>query len=744
MDGIGGFTPPHILISWILAIVIIVLPGVPTTILMVTGYSRPWYEKWRFVIWFLPLPLGFLILSIIMETLVLTGKLSFLHVASAVMVYTIVMAFMVFRRVDLAELRDSIRWFKYPWIFIPILQIILYMSLTVYPFDFIFDSTDCGVYVTSGINAFKNGSFRFIDPELIQADESFRNAFYLVTPPDKYNSARDFRFEGMMGTGHFIRSFDTGLVEPRYFNLYPLWIGLFVSIFGLLPGVWLTTPFIALCAISGFFLLAWALAGRLTSVLSLGLLSVFVLQVWFGRYLTTEMAFQAALLNALAWMLIFSSDSYSGNEVSRKSAMNMVLAGLMLGMSHFTRIDSVLILFAIAGVVVLWICFAKRLKEYLCFLLSYLIVTSIAIGTAAVVAQSYTLETFCHVNVDIITGTTLAAGLAVIMIGVLICVILRTRATVLQQFFTRNSRVIWSIILLCLCLGLLYGYAVRPVIYPPDYKAFAEGNQSQRSYALPQMTLRWLGWYLTPPALAGAFAGLFLLMYRKWSIHTALTFLVFGIYGLYFTRALHCTPYHYWGMRRFITVLFPALFIGLGYLFREGFIWSRRRKNHLVFGLVLCTLFSTAGFFVWDLRFILRFNHWKGAIDVLKQIDNAVPDNSRLILQFYPGSYLYMPLKVIFDKQVYLIQEKADKNTVNKAVHHWIEKGERVFSLTKDSIERDGTPGFQLIPVIEGNPRFPRMEYFVESKPTRRGAHAFTYYVYEIKLSDDSAGKLNL
>lgn len=725
-------------LSTLLALLVIGLPGLGLTFLFIHRQKEDWLEKWQPIIVFLPLPAGFMVVSSIMESLVLLGKLSFNRVITASLIISFGMLLLSLKSIREGTFRRLFCFRRQRWVAAAYLFILLYMSLTAFPFEFIFDTTDCGVYVSSGLHAFKTGSYRFNDEELSQANEEFINAFYQVTPPEIYSSAADFHFEGLMGTALFIRSFEKGLIEPRYFNLHPLWIGLFVNIYGLRPGVWLATPFLALCGFSGIFLLSWVLAGRLASVATAGLLSVFVLQVWFGRYITTEMAFQASVMNGLAWLLIFARNEKS--EHSKSNLIPIAASGIMLGLSHFSRIDSVLVIPSLFAAALIWIVFNKKLVQEMWFLSVYGLITSVAGVAAVVIAHCYTFETLRHVNVNNMTKAQVYFFAGCVLAVLLFSWGLRRRSGLIERFFKQQGSLIRLILIVILCLGFLYGYFIRPALTPPDYDAFQAADTTARSKAFPEMTLRWLGWYMSMPVLLAAYAGLSLLFYHKWSVQTAPVFLIFGLYGLYLFSALRCTPYHYWGMRRFVPIVIPALFIGLGYLFQQMILWFCKQRNYMAITLIVFAYLSTGVFFARDLRFITGLIHWKGAIDTLESIDSVIPDGSRFIVNSYPGCYVYVPLKLIFEKNVYMMQKNADPSVVVGIIHRWLESGERVFVLTDTKPQQDITHDFIVHPVQEGKPVYPRMEYFIESKPFRRSSHQIYYVISELTMPNRPAG----
>lgn len=750
MTGTGVLQHLTLIPLFCLLAALILIPGKILSELMAAGCPEARLRHRPGIAWLIIPPAGFLVMSLIMELLLLLGHLSLRNVILMTVAFSLPGTLILIRirrargREPDPESSCSLRQLK-----VPLLILLVYLGLTVYPFDFIYDTTDCGVYVSSGVQAFRNGSWRFIDPEIADGDDAFRQAFFQLTPPDRYESARKFHFEGLMGIAYFIKSLDTGLIEPRYFNLYPLWIGLFVSVLGLQPGVWLVTPFLALCGMIGIFLLAGALAGRGSANLTLGLLAVCVLQVWFGRYISTEMPVQAAIMNALAWMLLFgpAPDRSSGDDrgncveacnrrITRNyrgySRLAMMVSGLMLGTGHFARIDTVLVIPAVAVAGLMWLAFERNLRPYLLFLATYATVTPVAVLTAWRLNETYVLETFVHV--DFSMSPSLAGGSAagVVAIAVFSGWFVRKRMDRITEWYRAHSAVILNIICIAMGIAVFYGYFIRPVLNPPDYELFRKMSKEARSHAFPSMTLRWLGWYMTPPVLFASFAGLCLLMRRRLTLRNILFFLIAAFYCVYFLESLHCTPYHYWGMRRFITVVVPVLFIGSGYFFCRAFQWSRKLRSHLASACVAILLTVTAGALAKDLRLITGFNHWRGSIDSLERINSTLPEDCRLIVPTYPGIYMYTPLKLLFDRKVYMMQNQADTGAVLKIVSKWLENGERVFVMGRTQASGSQVEGLRLIPVLSENLRPSRMEDFVDRKPDRRGAHAFSYHIWEV------------
>lgn len=738
----------------LLFITIVVLPGVLTALLMIRYRSPEWFESRGPAVWFIPLPAGFMVVSAIMELLEFMHRLSLNNVLAGSAMFTGMAGVMLWRRPGRLT-KNALKHTVGKRLIWPVAALAVYMALTVYPFDFVFETTDSGVYVTSGIQAFKSGSYRFTDPELPATDTGFHWSFYHVTPQDQYDNARKFHFEGIMGTGFFIRSFDTGLIEPRYYNLHPFWIGLFVQMFGLEPGVWLATPFAALCGISGVFLLVWALAGWVTASLTVSLLSIFVLQIWFGRYITTEMPMQAAIMNGLAWLLLFgpgrrdhrSVHSKSGT-VSRGYGIAMVCSGIMLAMSHFARIDSILLLPAITVAAALWLCFSDSLQAYIVFMIAYGGVTAAAVVMAMTRFHCYTMETLQHVSFDAWTPMHWIAAVSAALLGGVPCLLIRRHRYRVAAMLRKRARVVWTVLLSGIAAAVLYGYFIRPVIHPPDYAAFHAADANVKSYSLNQMTLRWLGWYLSPPGFLAAAAGLILLLRRKWTVQNAAVWTVTGIYMVYFMHKIHCTPYHYWGMRRYITVVLPVLFAGLGYVIVKALQFAKEKRSHLITAVIIAAVAAQTIFQVYNLRLVFRFNNWEGAIDTLESICEVVPEKStRLILPRYPGIYIYMPLRLIFNRQAYLLHWRPDSEIVLASVKQWLRAGDRVFYMSdrelpvSDITDLERSNGLILTPAAHERPRFPLLRYTVEHPPEKHSVHGFEYWIYEIGSGDGAASK---
>lgn len=722
---------------WLLKIgITTILPGCLLALLLVKDQSEQWFEKWKNALWLIPLPAGFMITSLVMEILELTHHLSLTNVLiSTALINLMLLGVLLLHGNPMAFGKTLIRGCRSMdrrTLLLP-LTVVIYVILTVYPFHFVFETTDCGVYVASGIQAFKTGSFRFTDEDVKEADETFIDSFYYETPAEFYPCAGSFKFEGMLGTGFFIRSFKTGLIEPRYFNLHPFWIGLFVNIFGMEPGVWLATPFVALCGFCGFILLAWTLAGWIASAFAACLLSIFVLQIWFGRYITTEMSTQACILNGLAWLLLFAPVTPSEDRSkSSGGLLPLAMAGVFLGLSHFTRIDSVLVIPATCTGLWIWLSFHEKPRQYLSFALAYLSMTGWAIYLASTRAVSYTLETLRHVNFDSMGTIHLFLFTGIIAAALLAAMFLRRYRKQIGDRLIRHQHLLWSLFIALITIALIYGYFIRPVINPPDYDGFFAADKTIRSYSLSQMTLRWLGWYLTFPGLLIAFTGLILLLRRSFSLRTVVVWSVIGINMLYFLHKLHCTPYHYWGMRRFIIIVLPVLFIGMGYFLSLVWtIWIQKRKTAL---LVTATALyiGLVGFYLYDLRLVTGFNHWRGAIDTLDSIAEILPEESRLVMPDYPGCYLLMPLKLIHGKEVFIQNKKADLEAVWQQAEKWHDAGLRVFYMSVYEYDEllDGPVLFRK--VLHDKPLYPRMPDTVKEKPRRTTHHSFEFWIYEV------------
>ena len=703
-----------------------ILPGILITCIIFFQRTRNWQQSNRILLLLLPFPISFVITSLFAEILAILNQFSYKNLILLECIVLVLLGYYIFLKWREMQFLSFREYFKpnLDWIMLP--AVFLFLFNTVYPFDFLFSTTDCGVYIASGIHLIKHGSFYDIEDGLVNADEKFKELFYEVS---KQKMFTDY---GKLCTGFFIRDLKKGLISPRYFTLFSIWLGLFFGMGSLKFAMMFTAPYIGLLALLTIYMTSRELLGKIPAILTAYLMSCHLFSVWFSRYLTTEMSMVAPLF--LGFTLFFY-----GFSDEKGSNLCVFVAGLAIGCTHFARIDSILILIGLSVFLFLYFSFNLTIRTLNALIAAYLLTTSLAIYQALTLCLPYTLETFYHVH----SNASMFLKLAITAFGgsILIVLVLRKFRRQILCFLISRKQILINTFLIISGLAIIYGYFVRPEIFPLDFLKYEAASKFERAQIFNQMTLRWLGWYFSPPGLFLAFAGVLWMIVNKWNLKNSLFFIISSIFCIYLLHHQHCTPVHYWGMRRFVPVVYPTLQMGLGWIFYQLYfnIFNSQRRRRLR-PLVIITFISLLSFFAWDLRLIHRFNHWQGAIRAVERIQNAIPLNAKIIICRYPGIYFYNALRFIFDRDIYMFrftnpteEQNSRKRSVIKDL---ISKGETVYLLTENPDNEEGE-GLKMQEIFHDEPLFPLLKDSYLGKPVKTSRHGFSYAICRAYIQDN-------
>lgn len=231
------------------------------------------------------------------------------------------------------EFKPSLKFTHERIIFI--LLIISAIFLFFQPFPWIAGGRDPGVYVSSGVHIAKSGSIFIKDPLIAQMNTSIQEALYDVEPASVYgfisweNPNLKFQFPGF-----FITDLTSGIITPQFLHLFPVWIAIFYSIFGLM-GIFFVNPVFGLLSIGSFYLLGKKLFSWKVAALACFLLVLNFAQIWYSRYPFAEIMTQFFILSWLATFICFNrtSDKYIA-----------VISALMFGLAFLTKLDGIFIL----------------------------------------------------------------------------------------------------------------------------------------------------------------------------------------------------------------------------------------------------------------------------------------------------------------------------------------------------------------------------------------------------------------
>ena len=544
---------------------------------------------------------------------------------------------------------------------IVIILLLLSIFLSGRPSEYIIGGRDHGVYINTGIHIAKAGGILVQDSGLTSVPAELKPT--LVWPETRVDQP-GFPgpwSEGQRMSGLTIRDLDEGIYLPHAFHLYPALIALFFAADGISTAL-LATPFLSLLGSLAIFTTTTRLLGKPIGLLTLLLLTFSVTQVWFTGYPTAEIMVQPFFWGALysTILLMENGDKYTA-----------ILAGGLLGLLQLTKLDTVLIPVAF-GIVFLYLWLQYQFKlSYWWGIGLYVALSLQSAWHASFISTTYFLD---HAIRNLLP-TFISQPLITATSGY------SEPASWINRFLLANQAMLLLFALLLLGLwGILHG--LRPHIN----RIFAHSLlQQKRTYQIvfilfsiamigvlffslilpipalqqTQSAIHLSRLYLTRMGLLIAAVGWFLLIINLDTTIKRLTLfiIVFSIAPLYILGA-GTSPDHFWVIRRFMPIAFPAFLVAMGWLI--WFAASYRHAKWVMRGLWVTLLIVILAGFLQHIRYIGGIVEYEGLTQQLEEFNQELPDNAILLIQTgTQAQQLSLPLWLLFDKSVFSIRGKV-------------------------------------------------------------------------------------
>jgi len=385
------------------------------------------------------------------------------------------------------------------------------------PAEYIIGGKDPGTYIGEGVQIGQRGSIVIHDPVIAAVPPALRNLFIPYYRSESYYSLRFM--------GFFVQDPDRGDVMGQFPHLLPASIAVGYSLDGL-SGARLTTTAWAIVGLVAVYFAGARLVGRLAAFAASLLLSLNVIEVWYGRYPNAEVALQTLLF---AVLLAFAR-SHQDDD-----AFFAPVAGVLAGLLLFLRIDAALGLAAVAcALAVMYVGAGHRPR------LSF-VVPFAAIGAVGVWYLFGPMQAYMALPLVYLRHLPMAALLAAALglaggFGLLLW---------LRRRHGDRARAAVPLVVIAVLVGAAgYAWFFRaPGGRLTDYDA----------HALRTFT----DFYLLRPGLIAALAGIVVVVRRDFWRDPALI-ITFSAFALFLFYKIHIFPYHFWMTRRFLPVILPG------------------------------------------------------------------------------------------------------------------------------------------------------------------------------------------
>ncbi len=572
--------------------------------------------------------------------------------------------------------------------------------------EYVIGGKDPGVYINEGIQIAQRGSLVIRDATVASVPPFARDLFFPRHYEDEYYS------NAFMG--FFIQDPAAGRIVGQFPHGFPASVALGYGLHGL-TGARQAVAWWGLLGLLGVYFLGARLFGRGPAFAASALLALHVVQVWFSRYPNSDIVMQAlgfAALLALARAGEGQAGWFGG------------LAGWLLGLGVFNRVDGLLVIAACGGAVALqWAVRGGRLPWTFLVTLTAGGGVALIYMTGLMQAHFWRAAVFLENLPPLAIGGGLAAGAA----GLVALAALRRRHGARLEALVPGT-------IAGVLIGLaLYAFFLRePGGKLTDYDAYALRN--------------FVTIYLGVPMFLLTLAGLAVDARREFWRHPAFV-IAFAGFAIFLLYKIKIVPEHFWLSRRFLAMILPgALLIGCAAAFpaRTGPAWRRSAQG--VAGIVLLSLSAIT--YLRAAGPVLPHVEYRGIIPYVEALAaRFTPDDLVILESRDVGSDIHVlgpPLAYIYDRQVLALASAApDRLQFREFVADALGRYRRVLFV--------GTGGTTLLsrqlsatPLASDRVQIEEFEVTTDRLPAAVRRKEFDYGVYALSLGASAAGPFRL
>ncbi|WP_374686517.1 hypothetical protein [Promineifilum sp.] len=541
------------------------------------------------------------------------------------------------------------------------------------PHEYIYGGADAGVYVSLGAEIAHHGGFRVVDKTLAALDPALQAA--VLRPLPNTPGAASYLFPGF-----YVTDAAAGRLTPQFYPFHPVLQAVAYDAAGggaagvraelLLTGLWMLLGTLAV------YLTARDAGGPVVGALALAALSLTALQIWFGRYPTSE-----ALTQFLIWAGVWSAGRWLGER--RPAGLWAFTAGCALGAVFLVRIDTLVLLPVFALLLVWrWARGWRQADNWFAAPFALLIFHSLLHGHF--LSAPYFYETVGYGLSLVLRAWPLvlvaAAG------GAFFLWQLPRRAGRLRAAARFTRPALGTLVILLLAYAL-YGWFLRPALATTTLRpdVFSAGEIPVTNHE------NWprLGWYLTPLGIWLGVLGGALLLWRA-DRRVGLLLALGWLFAVVYLWNVSANPHHVYVMRRYVPAVVPFFAVGAAYLLgHRGF--SRAAWNGpglltrlpyplipVLVGLVAVAWLAGVG---WAARgFVSQVDH-AGLLAQVDELAGELPPGAVLLFNdpspVGQGDIWGTPLRFIYGFDVFSLRQPPERVTVPLAetIETWQNRG---------------------------------------------------------------------
>jgi hypothetical protein len=564
------------------------------------------------------------------------------------------------------------------------------------PSEYVMGGKDPGVYINEGIQIAQRGAFVVHDDTIASLPPFARDLFI---PSHQHSTYYSTRFMGF-----FVQSPQTGLVVGQFPHLYPASIAIAYGIDGL-TGARRTSSAWAILGVLAVYFAGARLFGKPAAAAGALLLALNVVEVWFARYPNAEIVMQALLFAAL----LANARAHIDEDW-----FFAPVAGALLGLLLFLRIDALIAVAAVFAGLALGIIAGKR--PHWSFWPPLVVAAALCTWYWLVPMRAYFELPRIFVShlswwqyVGILGGAVIAA--------VLLLAASRAHAV--------SERVLsWTPAIVALVVVTLAVYAVY--VRQPAGKLAAHDAYALRTFA---------AYYVTLPAVIAALIG-YVIVVRPLFWRDPALVVTITAFALFFFYKVRIVPVHFWMARRFLPVILPGtlLFAAAAALtgVRGRLLVTRAIRGPI--GIVFLALLAVN--YARVAKPVIEHVEYAGIIPKLEELASRVGDTDLLVVESRDASdvhVLALPLAYVYGKNVLVLASAAPDKPTFAAFLEWARsRYQRVLFMggggtdllsSKWSVEPIMSDRFQVPEYESTSDRYPRL---VRGKEFDYSIYAFT------------------
>ncbi len=476
-----------------------------------------------------------------------------------------------------------------------------------------------------------------------------------------------------------------GIITPRFYHVYPVWIAVFRGLFGPRGGLYVN-PVFALLAVVAFYHAGRSLFGCRAGLLAAGLLTASAVQIWYARFSTSEI-----LTQFFVWSGVYLLARYE----ERGERFFGVAAALALGAALLSAATAIVILPA----VLLYFfhrSWAARQRADAWFLVPFGLSLVHLVLQTAVFTREYVYNIYHYHYKYAPHRNRMIAGFAV---GLVVLVIARLGSRRLFPLWTRACRnpYVRGGAAAALAGLIVYGYFLRPHVMP--------GNNNAAN-------LKELALFLTRPALWIATAGAVLLFWRGFERRKAFFVMVALAAAVVFLRNKAISPVYPWALRRYVPVILPSFLLLASYAVTELAKWKGLAGKAA--GAAACAVLFVLPV-VRGLPLIKQVDH-RGMYGLTSRLAGQMDSDGVYVCD---GYWLATPLHFLHGKNTLSVSDKniPKCREVFRLMERWLEEGREVFYVTHG--QRPFVPRLDFVEAGTASYRSSRLQHEKRGRPYR-------------------------